>query len=349
MRILQVITRTDAGGAQMVAALLANELVNKGHDVTLVAGHGDGTIWKWIDEKVKRIECPCLLREISPVNDLKAFLELRKIYIKVNPDIIHLHSSKVGILGRLAFPRNKTVFTVHGFDRIGLGRKVLESIMQFRCSAIVGVCENDKKNLLSAGVNRNVTFVYNGIQKPLDTKPQMWNIPSTYKKFILCVARLEPQKNHRLYFETAKLLPDYAFVWIGNTMPVKDHPENVFFLGTLPSASLYCQYCDLFCLPSNYEGLPMTIIEAMSYGKPVVSSNVGGVSEIVRNDVNGYVLNNEAKEFASKIQYIVENPDVYEIMSTNSKSIFENELTVDSMANGYLKIYEKVRNFESFQ
>lgn len=346
MKILQVITRSDAGGAQMVAALLANDLVNKGHDVTLVVGCGDGTIWKWLDEKVNRIECLSLKREISLINDLRAFWKLKKIYNKINPDIIHLHSSKVGILGRLAFPRKKTVFTVHGFDRVGLGRKILEFIMQYRCSAIVGVCENDKKNLLAAGVSRNVTYVFNGITRPKSEVPDPWQIPSIYKKIILCVARLEPQKNHKLYYETAKLLPDYAFVWIGNTMPVFNHPQNVFFLGSLPLASQYCQLCDIFCLPSNYEGLPMTIIEAMSYGKPIVSSDVGGVSEIVRNDENGYVLNNEATEFASMIQYILETPEVYEKMSRNSKKIFERELTVDSMTNGYLKIYEKVRNNE---
>ena len=342
MKILQVITRTDAGGAQMVVALLANELVHKGHDVTVVAGCGDGTIWKWVDKKVKRVECLSLCREISFFNDIKTIANLKKIHEAINPDIIHLHSSKAGFLGRLVFPRKKTVFTVHGFDRIGLGRKLLEYAMQYRCSAIVGVCKNDLRNLLSAGISRNVTYVFNGIEKPTGVKPDLWHIPQTYKKVILCIARLEPQKNHKLYYEVARLLPEYAFVWIGNTMPVNNHPQNVFFLGTLPSASLYCQLCDVFCLPSNYEGLPMTIIEAMSYEKPVVSSNVGGISEIVRNDINGYVLDNEALLFSSKIQYIIETPGVYEKMSRNARTIFETELTVENMTNSYVNIYEKI-------
>ena len=142
----------------MVAALLSNELVRLGHEVYLVGGCGDGTIWKWLDSGVVRIDCLSLLREISPVNDIKTLLEFKRIYRTIQPDIIHLHSSKVGLLGRLAFPWPKTVFTVHGFDRISMGRKVLESIMQYRCAAVVGVCENDRKNLVSAGVNKNVTY-----------------------------------------------------------------------------------------------------------------------------------------------------------------------------------------------
>lgn len=342
MKILQVITRTDAGGAQMVAALLSNELVRLGQEVFLVGGCGDGTLWKWLDKKVIRIDCPSLLREISPVNDIKTFFEFKRILHRVQPDIIHLHSSKVGLIGRLAFPTSKTVFTVHGFDRIGIGRKLLERIMQYRCVAVVGVCANDRKNLMSAGVSKNVSYVFNGIPRPSGNIPEQWQIPECYKHIVLCVARLEPQKNHRLYYETAKLLPDYAFVWIGNTMPMTDHPSNVFFLGTLPSASLYCQKCDVFCLPSNYEGLPMTIIEAMSYGKPVVSSNVGGVSEIVRDGINGYTLDNDPKLFAEKIRSIVEDKDVYESMCHNSKHIYESELTVEKMAEGYLNIYNRI-------
>ena len=80
MKILQVITRTDAGGAQMVAALLSNELVRLGHEVYLVGGCGDGTIWKWLDSCVVRIDCLSLLREISPVNDIKTLIEFKRIY-----------------------------------------------------------------------------------------------------------------------------------------------------------------------------------------------------------------------------------------------------------------------------
>lgn len=71
---------------------------------------------------------------------------------------------------------------------------------------------------------------------------------------------------------------------------VDNHPDNVYFLGNIPDAGRYNSIADLFILPSNYEGLPMVILEAMSAGKSVVASNVGGISEIVVNGENGYVV-----------------------------------------------------------
>ena len=344
MRILQVITRSDAGGAQMVLALLANEQVRLGHDVTVVSGPGDGTLWKWLSPDVERMDCPSLQRAISPKKDLAAFFELRRIYKFIKPDIIHIHTSKAGTLGRLAFPRRKTIYTVHGFDGVEFGLyKQIEWLMQFRCSALVGVCHRDVVAMKEAHITRNVSYIFNGIAKPSTTRPDSWPVPDTYKKVILCVARLTPPKNHFLFLQTAALLPDYAFVWIGNTEAYDgEAPQNVFFLGSFPSASQYCQLCDLFMLPSNYEGLPMTIIEAMSYGKPVVASNVGGVAEIVRDDVNGYALPNDAKLFAEKIQYILTNQDVYDRMSQNAKDVFTHELSVEQMTAKYLEIYKRL-------
>lgn len=85
---------------------------------------------------------------------------------------------------------------------------------------------------------------------------------------------------------------------------VDNHPDNVYFLGNIPDAGRYNSIADLFILPSNYEGLPMVILEVMSAGKPVVASNVGGISEIVVNGENGYVVENTPQAFAEKISCI---------------------------------------------
>ena len=95
-------------------------------------------------------------------------------------------------------------------------------------------------------------------------------------------------------------------------------------------------------LPSNYEGLPMVIIEAMSFGKPVVASNVGGISEIVRNGVNGYVVENNAETFASHIKDILEDKEKCDTFGKASLEIYNAELTVDKMVNNYLNIYQSL-------
>jgi glycosyltransferase involved in cell wall biosynthesis len=342
MTILQLITRSDLGGAQSVVINLSNAL-SATNDVIVASGDGDGKLWRLLNPTIKQEYIGSLKRELSLRNDFKTILYLRKLYHRYKPDIIHLHSSKAGILGRIAFPKSKIVYTVHGFDSIRIAyRKFLpiERFLQNRCRAIVGVSNYDARNLQAERIIHNVRVVYNGITVPKPLKEDPFQKMDGFSHRILCIARLSPQKNSDLFLALAEHLPQYAFIWIGNqTEMSKPYSANVFFMGNLPNAGAYNEYADLFVLPSNYEGLPMTIIEAMSFGKPVVASNVGGISEIVTNNENGYVVENDASAFAEKIQYILENKDVYERFSQNALRRFQQDLTVDKMVNGYLTIY----------
>ena len=344
MRVLHVITLCELGGAQTVVANIANDICAR-HDVLVASGEGDGKMWQILDDRVKRVHCKHLIRKPSLFSDLRTIYDFRKLYKQFKPDIIHLHSSKAGILGRLAFPAKKIVYTVHGFDTVRFANRrflFLEKMMQRFCNAIVAVSYYDERNLLAEGVCKNVTTVYNGTQVLPCKEPVALDIPKKYKKTVLCVARISPQKNCDLFLKVASLLPEYAFVWIGNQDDIDEHPDNVFFMGNLPNAAMYVSKSDIFMLPSNYEGLPIVIIEAMSLGKPVVASNVGGVSELVQNGVNGYALENKAEFFAEKISQILENPQMYESMSKASKEIYDKNFTVDKMVDGYKDVYNKV-------
>lgn len=350
MRILQVITLCELGGAQTVVANIANNICGN-HDVIVASGEGDGKMWDMLDARVERVHCKHLKRNISLFNDLRAWCELRKLYKKYKPDLIHLHSSKAGVLGRLAFPSKKIVYTVHGFDTIRLANRrflSIEKMLQKRCRAIVAVSEYDKRNLYAEKIENNVSTVYNGTSLPVVSNEISFGIPSKYKKTVLCIARASYPKNSNLFIEVAKQLPQYAFVWIGNKEPVSDTPENVFFLGNIHNAAMYCSLADLFMLPSEYEGLPIVIIEAMSYGKPVVASNVGGIRELVHDGVNGYALENNAALFAEKISHILENPQVYDKMSQSSTELYNEHFTVDNMVGGYKDVYNKVLGEAAF-
>ena len=346
MKILQVITQSELGGAQTVVVQLANNL-SKEHDVVLVAGQGDGKMWDMVDDKVVRESCPHLQRSISLKDDFLAAIELRRLYKKYRPDIIHLHSSKAGTLGRIVFPSKKIVYTVHGFDSIRLAfRKFLpiEKCLQYFCKAVVGVSKYDEMNLISEGIKNNVSTVYNGIITP-DTN-YIANIPqfNTEKPIVLSIARVAAPKRADIFVEVARILPKYEFIWIGNQCEITEYgtlPSNCHFEGNIPNAGALCSKADLLMLSSDYEGLPMVILEAMSFGKPVVASNVGGISEIVRNDINGYAIENNAQLFAEKIQYILENKDVYSKFSQNAFDLFCDKLAVDKMVQGYLDIYNK--------
>lgn len=345
MRILQIITRTDLGGAQSVVINLANVL-SMDNEVVVVAGNGDGKMWQLLAPTVTKEHVPSLQRELSSIKELKTIRILRKLYQKYNPDIVHLHSSKAGILGRLVFPKEKIVYTVHGFDSIRIAYRhflPLEKILQRRCSAIVGVSMYDRRNLLNEGITNNVSIIYNGIKIPTRLTRTPFGELSNFKKKVLCIARLSSPKRVDIFLEVASMLPEYAFIWIGNQHDfLEQHPKNVFFLGSLPNAGAYNEYADLFMLSSDYEGLPMTIIEAMAFGKPVVASNVGGVCEIVKNDVNGYVVENSAESFCEKISYVLERDFVYKQLSENSLRLFYEKLTVEHMVASYMEIYNKI-------
>ena len=140
----------------------------------------------------------------------------------------------------------------------------------------------------------------------------------------------------------AALLPRYAFIWIGNQYEVREeHAPNVFFMGNLPNAGAYNEYADLFVLPSNYEGLPIVIIEALACGKPVVASAVGGISELL-DGTNGFAVENDAHAMAEKIQYILSDADLYGRMSKAARETYLRSFTVDKMVKGYSQIYEAI-------
>lgn len=112
----------------------------------VAAGEGDGKTWSMLRLEIEQVRCKRLRRALSPLNDFLMIIDFLKIYSQYKPDIIHLHSSKAGMLGRVAFPSGKVIYTVHGFDSIRLAyRKFLpiERFMQRECKAIVEVSRYD--------------------------------------------------------------------------------------------------------------------------------------------------------------------------------------------------------------
>lgn len=344
MKILHIITKSELGGAQSVLTSIVNALCAE-HEVTVIAGEGDGKMFNAIDDRVRKIYYPHLRRDISLYHDTKTLVAMWKFNRKLRPDIIHLHSSKAGLLGRLVFPKQKIIYTIHGFDSIRVAFRQflpIERIMQRRCAAIVGVSQYDMNSLHSEGIFANTHLVYNGVDVPQQQPSATASFPTGYAKTVLCIARVAKPKRHDIFIECAKRLPQYAFVWIGNLDPVDNVPDNVFFLGNIPNAAAYCKQANLFMLPSNYEGLPIVILEAMCQGKAIVASKVGGISEMVIDNKNGFAVPNDSAIFAERIQYILGNDEVLQQFSDYSLQLYKNRFTNQKMVEGYLKIYTEV-------
>lgn len=357
MKILHVITLSELGGAQSVILNLAKSSVMDGHEVMVASSEG-GDLWNELPDQVKKQTVPSLQRAINLSKDWQVIKELKAIYRNFKPDVVHLHSSKIGILGRLAFPKNRTIYTVHGFDSIRVAfRKFLylEKLFQYRGKHIVAVSKYDNDNLIAEGINRNVSYIYNGIsdfkedvtQKNDDT--QFLNLKKTLQesnKFnVLCIARLAPPKRFDLFCETAEQLKEHNinFYWVGNKQAETNTPANVHCLGELTNAHRLLPFSHVFMLASDYEGMPMSILEALCYGIPVVASNVGGIVEVL-NTKNGYALQNEASLFAKQILDYKNTSILYEQAKIHARKSYLQDFTVKKMYQSYLSLYKSTLN-----
>lgn len=351
MKILHIITLSELGGAQSVVYNLVNEHSKK-HEVHIISG-GNGNAWEGL-RRVKIHLIKDLYRNIS-LKDIAVLNELRKFKKVINPDVIHLHSSKMGVLGRLVFDTKKIVYTVHGFDSIRIAnRKFLfvEKLLKNKAYKIIGVSKYDEINLNKEDIFSNVECIYNGIDDISEKTDINYNkailykidsIRQKYKHIICCIARDDYPKRLDLFFKIAEQLPDIAFVWMGNDNSYSRLSDNIFLFGKVPSAAVYLKYMDLFILPSNYEGLPMSIIEALSMSLPVVASDVGGISELI-DGTNGFTSENKVEDFASKINKILSDPVIYNSMSKKARETYENKFTLKMMADNYEKVYNEINS-----
>lgn len=353
MKILHIITNTELGGAQTVCISLANMASNEGNTVAVASMEG-GYLWDNLDSSVIRFKIKNMVKPISLLPDLKCYFELKNEINKFSPDIIHLHSSKAGTLGRLSGfnHRKKIVYTVHGFDSICLHHRLflpLERFLQRFCGAIVAVSKYDEKKLYKERITKNINTIYNGINLTPDSSQSPFD-SSEYKKIIMTIARISGQKRFQSFLSVASdpAMKDYLFVWAGGSAEksmeeIKKEfsiPSNVLLLGDCPNASGLLPYCDLFVLFSNYEGLPMTIIEAMAQKKAIVASNVGGIPELVDN-TNGLLI--ETDEDAVKaISNILQDNEKKSKMERASFEKFSNFFTLDIMWKNYRNLYKKI-------
>ncbi len=346
MKILHIITQAALGGAQSVVIELSNACSNDGHDV-FVMSKTNGAMWDLLDKKVCAIKCDYFRRNISPLNELKSYFAIKKALKTINPDIIHLHTSKVGALGRLAaFPKytKKTIYTMHGFDQVRIAnRKFLpvEKLLKNMCKKIVAITKCDADNMQKCGI-KNLEYIPNSVKdiqvfENSSSVNDKINACANNRKIIMTIARDATPKRFDLFVEIAQQLPEYCFIWIGNKNEYS-LPVNMYCFGEIPNASVYMKNSDIFVLLSDHEGLPMTIIEAFSCGIPVIASNVGGIPEVIDSSC-GAVLKNESILFTEKITELLADPDNLSELKFNARKKYEENYTIDKMKNAYLSIY----------
>lgn len=343
------------GGVFTYVTNLANSLADD-FDIYIAYGVRSQTpnnIEKFFDKNVHLIKVKNFKRQIS-LKDVKAFYEMKQIVRKVKPDIIHLHSSKAGFLGRWAFDGNKTpiFYTPHGYsflmENITFKKKFLfksiERISALRKCTTISCSYGEEKE--TQKLTRRALYVDNGINiKNIDQALAGLHAKTSSRFTIFTLGRITSQKDPQLFNEIAKKFPNINFVWIGDgkLRKVLTSPNIMVtgWLGVEDALKLAMNY-NAFLLTSEWEGLPMALLEAMYLKKPCIVSNVIGNNNVITNNVNGFLCDN-ISDYSRVINKLVNKGASNDLLNNAHNDIIQHyNSTV--MAKNYAAIYRKALN-----
>ncbi|MCX7761818.1 MAG: glycosyltransferase family 4 protein [Candidatus Kryptonium sp.] len=362
MRILYVVTSAGFGGASMHVLQLMKFSRSQGYQVGLVSAPEPRLINEAKELGVEIFQNPYFVRRFHLVNDIKAFFPVYRAIKKFKPDIIHAHSSKAGIIARFwaAILKVKPViFTAHGWA-FTEGREywkrwilaLIERIAAKVTTKIICVSEHDKMLALKFKVASpdKLIVIHNGVDVNLFKNLKKTKIDD--EVVITFVGRLVPQKDVFLLIDAMERI-DKAKLWIVGDGELKDKViryiskknlnHKITLFGERSDIPNILSQSDIFVLPSRWEGLPLTIIEAMMAGLPVVASNVGGVSELVDNGVTGFLVPpGNVEVFVDALKTLVDNESLRQEMGkAGLKKAFE-KFSLDNMLSKTNEVYWEV-------
>ena len=349
MNILFVITRADAiGGAQVHVKDLATALQADNHKVLVLTGERGIYNQDLEQAGIESVTCQYLQKSISPIADGKSLRHILHIISLFKPDLIAAHSSKTGILGRLASQITKVpcIFTAHGWSfTSGIPEpnrtifRWLEKLSAPLADKIICVSEYDRQIGLKASMSPSqLLTVHNGMK---DIPQHLRANPGSSETVkIAMVARFDRQKDHITLIEAFKDL-NAELILIGDGPSLNKTRDRVnklgidnkvSFLGFRQDIAEILAEVHIYTLISHWEGLPCTIIEAMRAGLPVVASDVGGVKEIVLEGQTGYVVpRGDVATLKNRLSYLLENEPARISMGIMGRQKYESQLTFQHM------------------
>jgi glycosyltransferase involved in cell wall biosynthesis len=289
-------------------------------------------------------------REISPTKDVKALRELIKILKTQTPfDIIHLHSSKAGILGRLAaraVKHKNVIYAPHGAaflrkDISFLTRSVyitIEKAATIFPAKIVGVSKSEADTYRRIGIKAD--YVNNGKFFP----PSAEKSNHKHEFTIVTTGRIVNQKHPAWFNEIAGAFinnHDVKFKWIGDGAEKKLLTSpNISVTGWVDKSEVenLLLNADLYLSTALWEGLPYAVLEAMSMRLPLLLSNCAGNRDLVEQDINGF-LYNDPNEAIQCIKKYLNNKELIQLQGEASFAMLQAAFNIEQMAEGYRRIY----------
>ena len=305
-----------------------------------------------------------LYRELS-LKDLKGFFQIVRIIREEKPDLVHCHSAKGGFLGRWAgwLCHVKTLYTPHAYSFLSSKKQLKKRVFTIlerlaRHNSYMLACSASERELGVKEVHYNESHAlvwHNSVPDVLQMINKEKEKDDSFR--ICCVGRPCYQKNTLFLVEVVRKvvekIPNVKFYLLGVGYYSPDLEEmqkiikqyaledRIEMVSWLPQKDMfrYMMNSDVYLTVSRYEGLPLSVIEAMSLGCPVVASNVPGNVDCVKSGINGYLLPLETDAFTSNILYLYTHSEERIKMGRSSRELFEQYFCIDTQIEKLLGIY----------
>lgn len=367
-KILYLVTQSEWGGAQRYIFDLANYLKTENYEVAVAAGGNQELHTKLDENRIKSYRLKNLVRKISPTKDLKAYFEIKKLLKQIQPDVLHLNSSKAGVIGAIAGKHagvKKIIYTVHGFvfnEPMPVWKKAFylwaEKFSAKYKNKLICVSEFDKQSGIDnkiAPAEKLIT-IHNGIDQLnfLDSQTAKKNLNLPSNTIIGTVANFYVTKGLNYLIQAAKIVTrenqNVIFAVIGDgeqrellESEIKELnlQNNFILLGQKEKAWQYLPAFDVYVCSSVKEGFPFAILEAMKAGLPVVTTDVGGIPEIINNQNGLLVKPADPKALAESLNSLLKNKNLAERLANQAKIEVEQKFSLKKMIEETKKVYQQ--------
>ena len=357
-RVLHVIARYNVGGTARYLNNLFPQLVDD-VETLLAVGHVQGhEIEDSSLENIEFVRIEHLGRRINLLQDILAYLELRKTVRKFKPQIIHSHTFKAGLLCRLMFLRIPKVHTFHGhlMSDPEFSRRALQVIINVErrlarlTKKLITVGEQVSKDLLQVGVGkpgRYISIASEGQKLFFISRKEARDKLNLDQEtpVVLWMARMAPVKNPSLALEVARLLPEIHFLMAGGgelfDQIKAQAPPNALLLSWVDAAEVI-PAADIFLSTSLNEGIPYSLLEVLSAGVPVVAVESGAISEIIQDKENGFLTSKVHAEIANQIAELFSNSAIRHAAGQSALKSSSISDQVKKMAPAHIQVYKNL-------
>lgn len=376
-QILYIITKGNMGGAQKYVLQLALEAKERGWQPSVAVGEGHLLKDKLREKDIPVFNIKNLQRDVNFVSDIKSFFEIIKVIKKTRPTTVHLNSSKIGAIGAMAARMcgvKNIIFTAHGWA-FNEERSFLSKLF-IKISYLATIVLSHKIIMVSQHTkeqgaiipffnffDKKILVIKNGVEdinffekeESRSFFQDKFKI-SQDKKIIGTLAELHPIKGLKYLIEAAELFfqksnnQDYVFLILGDgqektqlekIISKKSLESKVILGGFLNDASLYLKGFDFFVLSSLSEAMPLSILEAGQAGLPIISTKVGGVSEIITDNENGILINPaDSYELETALNKLTSNPNLSTKIANSIKEKIATEFNISLFYQKTFSLYK---------